>query len=350
MIERKKVLKPISTSTRIETLDYLRGFALMGILLVNILPLLNVGQAEIGTANWYMSRLLELTVEARFYVIFTFLFGVGFYLFLSRAIEKGYNGYILFVRRLVVLLAIGFVHQKFHSGEALFLYAIAGFILLPFYKLKPKTNLFLSLALILPAAFLGGKVLLIAPLFLLGLAAGQYKVFQKLSESKSAIRKYHVISFVLAVFGIFIQFRLMPVQPILSIDADSPASVIWSMQIYQATAAFVGLLVALFYVTTIVRALQHPFLKTLLRPLRAYGQMALTNYLGQTVIVLLASKYFNLFGILGSIQTTLLCIGIYIIQMLFSMIWLSYFRMGPMEWVWRILTYWTIPAIRSTKI
>ncbi|WP_235561135.1 DUF418 domain-containing protein [Bacillus sp. FJAT-28004] len=340
-------MNPISVNTRIETLDYLRGFALIGILLVNILPLLNVAPAEAGTANWYMSRLLDLMVESRFYVIFTFLFGVGFYLFLSRAIEKGNNGYILFIRRLIFLLVIGFVHQKFHPGEALFLYAIAGFILLPFYKLNAKINLIIALATIIPAAFLGGKLLLILPLFLLGLAAGQYKVFQRLTESKSAIRKLHLIAFVVAAIGFYIQLRLIPEQIFMVIEEGSSSSEIIAMQIYQGTAEFVGLLIALFYVTTLVRAVQHSFMRTLLKPLSAYGQMALTNYLGQTVIVLLAGKFFNLNGMLGPIQTTLLCIGIYFIQMLFSMIWLSFFRMGPMEWIWRIATYWTIPTIRN---
>jgi len=342
-------LKPISVNTRIETLDYLRGFALIGILLVNILPLLNVATAEAGTANWYMSRFLDLAVESRFYVIFTFLFGVGFYLFLSRAIKKGNNGYILFIRRLIFLLAIGFVHQKFHPGEALFLYAIAGFILLPFYKLKPKINLIIALTTIIPAAFLGGKLLLIVPLFLLGLAAGQYKVFERLTESKSAIRKLHVISFILAVVSVYIQLRLLPEQTFMVVDESSTSYDMLIMQLYQGTAVMIGILVALFYAATVVRAVQHSFMRTLLMPLRAYGQMALTNYLGQTAIMLLAANFFNLSGMLGPIQTTLLCIGIYIVQMLFSMIWLSYFRMGPIEWIWRIATYWTIPPIRNLE-
>lgn len=342
-------MNPISGKKRIETLDYLRGFALIGILLVNILPLLNVAPAEAGTANWYMSRFLDLTVESRFYVIFTFLFGVGFYLFLSRAIEKGNNGYLLFIRRLIFLLAVGFVHQKFHPGEALFLYAIAGFILLPFYKLKPKINLIIALALILPAAFLGGKLLLILPLFLLGLAAGQYKVFQRLAESKPTIHKLHWISFALAAVGVFIQYRLLPEQNVMVIEEGSSSSEMIAMQIYQGAAAFIGLLVALFYVTTLVRAVQHPVIRTLLKPVSAYGQMALTNYLGQTIIVLLAAAFFNLNGMLSPIQTTLLCFGIYIIQMIFSMIWLSFFKMGPMEWIWRMATYWTIPAIRNER-
>jgi uncharacterized protein len=273
---------------------------------------------------------------------FTFLFGVGLYLFLSRAIEKGNNGYILFIRRLIFLLVIGFVHQKFHPGEALLLYVIVGFILLPFYKLKAKINLIIALVTIIPAAFLGGKLLLI-----LGLAAGQYKVFQRLAESKSAIRKLHLTAFVMAAIGFYIQLRLIPEQIFMVIEEGISSSEIIAMQIYQGTAAFVGLLIALFYVTTLVRAVEHSFMRTLLKPLSAYGQMALTNYLGQTVIVLLAGKFFNLNGMLGPIQTTLLCIGIYFIQMLFSMIWLSFFRMGPMEWIWRIATYWTIPAIRN---
>lgn len=61
---------------------------------------------------------------------------MGFYIFISRAIAKGKNGYVLFLRRLVALFIFGLIHQMFQPGEALALYAICGLIVLPFYKAK----------------------------------------------------------------------------------------------------------------------------------------------------------------------------------------------------------------------
>lgn len=123
---------------RIDELDYIRGFALLGIILVNILALLNIKIPDPSTVDASYQRFLYLFVEGRFFSIFSFLFGVGFYIFISRAIAKGKNGYVLFLRRLVALFIFGLIHQMFQPGEALALYAICGLIVLPFYKAKKK--------------------------------------------------------------------------------------------------------------------------------------------------------------------------------------------------------------------
>ena len=92
------------TNKRIDELDYIRGFALLGIILVNILALLNIKIPDPNTVDASYQRFLYLFVEGRFFSIFSFLFGVGFYIFISRAIAKGKNGYVL--RRLVALFIL----------------------------------------------------------------------------------------------------------------------------------------------------------------------------------------------------------------------------------------------------
>ena len=77
------------TNKRIDELDYIRGFALLGIILVNILALLNIKIPDPNTVDASYQRFLYLFVEGRFFSIFSFLFGVGFYIFISRAIAKG---------------------------------------------------------------------------------------------------------------------------------------------------------------------------------------------------------------------------------------------------------------------
>ncbi|EOO27506.1 hypothetical protein IIU_05887 [Bacillus cereus VD133] len=121
---------------RIDVIDYLRGFALMGILLINIFDLLNIKLPSPHSIDTSYQRLLLIFVESRMYTIFTFLFGMSFYIFITRAKEKSNNGYLLFIRRLIILSIIGNIHITFFPGEVLALYARWGFFLLPFYKVK----------------------------------------------------------------------------------------------------------------------------------------------------------------------------------------------------------------------
>lgn len=335
---------------RIDTLDYLRGFALIGIALVNVLTLLKVDSGAPGSADRYWFVLLNLTVEGRFYAIFSFLFGIGFSIFLSRAKEKGARGNVLFIRRLLVLLVMGIVHQPFHPGEALLPYAVFGFMLLPFQKLKPAVNMTIALVLLVPAAFYGGKLLLVLPLFLLGLAAGQYGVFVHIRQHLRGIRSIQYVTGALSAIGLVLQLLWMPAQPGMAIvDEGTRVSLMSRLADYSFIQTMTGLVMAAFYITTLIRALQSERVRRWLRPLQAYGRMALTNYLGQTVLLLMAGSLFGWSGNLGVVQTTLVCIGMYTVQMAFSMLWLSWFRMGPLEWCWRLLTYGKLPEMRKAR-
>ena len=102
-------MQPIELNKRIDTLDYLRGFALLGIILVNIPALLWIKTPDTSIDIAY-NRFLILFVEGKFFSIFSFLFGVGFYIFISRAMAKNNNAYLLFIRRIIILLLIGLVH------------------------------------------------------------------------------------------------------------------------------------------------------------------------------------------------------------------------------------------------
>jgi uncharacterized membrane protein YeiB len=119
-------MKTEINNNRIDILDYLRGFALIGILLVNAPFLLKMDSPSPNSIDASYQRFLYLFVEGRFFTIFTFLFGIGFYIFITRAKAKNYNAYLLFIRRLVVLLAIGCIHIMFNPDEALAAYAVLG--------------------------------------------------------------------------------------------------------------------------------------------------------------------------------------------------------------------------------
>lgn len=130
-------LQPTDNNKRIDTLDYLRGFALLGIILVNIPALMWIAPPQFASDIAY-SHFLTLFIEGKFFIIFSFLFGIGFYLFLSRAMARNDRAYVLFSRRLLILLLMGIIHFFFQPGEALTVYAIFGFLALPFIKCGKK--------------------------------------------------------------------------------------------------------------------------------------------------------------------------------------------------------------------
>ncbi|MGM2853494.1 DUF418 domain-containing protein, partial [Bacillus cereus group sp. Bce028] len=96
-------------------------------------------QAGYSGTDKVIRLLIDLFIQAKFYTIFAFLFGVGFYIFIKNAEAKGYSMYKLFSRRLCILLLFGLLHFIFlWYGDILHAYALAGFILLFFYKRSTK--------------------------------------------------------------------------------------------------------------------------------------------------------------------------------------------------------------------
>ncbi|EEK76592.1 DUF418 domain-containing protein [Bacillus cereus] len=336
------------TNKRIDELDYIRGFALLGIILVNILALLNIKIPDPNTVDASYQRFLYLFVEGRFFSIFSFLFGVGFYIFISRAIAKGKNGYVLFLRRIVALFIFGYIHQMFQPGEALALYAICGLIVLPFYKAKKEVNLVIGLILTIAFSIIAFKELLPLGLILLGLAAGQYRVFENLSKNIKKVAIFTGVMLVLSVIAVWYQYSLVPEIPFTNMILEGVSDPnIEAANAFIKTGIMVGPILSAFYVGLLILLLQVKVVQTLLAPLKYYGRMALTNYIGQTAMILIAGSVFNFAGNLTYMQTLYVCIAIYAIQIVFSVIWMKIFKMGPLEWIWRVITYWTVTPLKK---
>lgn len=335
-------LKPTESAKRIESLDYLRGFALLGIILVNILPLLAVKVPEQGTADAYYQRFLFLFVEGRFYTLFSFLFGVGFYLFISRANAKGKNGYVLFLRRVTALFILGWFHVKFHPGEALTVYAVTGLLLLPFYKVKKEINLAIGLILLIAISVMAFKLFMVVPLMLLGITAGQYHLFEGVAGKIKRAVIFTALLLVVSAAGLIFQYQHVPAAPFGFYTGVDEVT-------YQflSIGIMIGPLVSALYVGVLILLLQFQFVQKLLSPLKSYGRMALTNYIFQTVFIYLAGYLFNLFDSLTYLQSLLVCLTIYVIQLIYSVVWLRLFQFGPLEWVWRVVTYLEVPPMRK---
>ncbi len=391
-------MTPIQPAQRINEIDIIRGFALFGILMVNMsffkypvfferFPSL----AEPGlqqAAAW----LIQLLFTGKFYAIFSFLFGLGFYIFMERTEAKGLQVVPLYRRRLLVLLAIGFVHLFFvWSGDILFTYAIAGFILMKFRN-KPIVSIrkwiagFFIASLLLhftfglvnglgelfmaekyaliigelsqtafilyskgsfsqlllfrlvneiPSIFVSFIVTIPAVItfFLCGLYAGRIGVFKNIEKNLPFIKKVRNVGFPVGIILLIVYFLID--KEILALGILFKSAFLSSLN-YAAS-----MFIFTFYVSSIILLLRRDACKKVLNPLAATGRMALTNYIGQSVICTLLFYGFGL-GLYGKVSITegiSITVAIYLFQVIISNLWFTKFRYGPLEWFWRMLTY-----------
>lgn len=178
-------LAPISRPERIEVIDVLRGFALFGILLVNMAPFsssvyefLDHAMRWPGLADQVAALAIRFFAENKFYSLFSMLFGLGLTIQMARVEERGGHFVPLYIRRLLVLLVFGLIHAYvFWVGDILTIYAVLGFLLLLFRKAKPKTLLIWSvIVLLIP------RLLYIGFAGLFALASGVPEVAEAIAE------------------------------------------------------------------------------------------------------------------------------------------------------------------------
>jgi len=209
--------------------------------------------------------------------------------------------------------------------EAIIVYLQGSFWqLVAFRALNELPYVLLSLLIWIPA---------VLAFFLCGFYVGKKGVFKDIPGHLALLRK--IISRGLPL-GIFFLLLYLLVE-----------TGIWpvSLLVRPALLAAFNYLASIFifpsYIAIILLVLQGPFCKKLLTPLAAAGRMALTNYLMQTLLSVFVFYGFGL-GLYGAVTVTvgiLLTIGIYVIQVIWSNLWLRKFLYGPMEWFWRVLTY-----------
>lgn len=392
---------PISLQERIEILDVLRGLAVCGILIGNMQWFSGYGMmppvlaAQSPVADRVTHFLVHFFVEGKFYSIFSFLFGFGFALQIARAEERGDTKASLFKRRLFWLLVIGLAHAYLlWAGDILSIYALMGFLLILFRKKTNESLLKWALVLlaipiltyivlyVLFVAFAppgtaamvdaaqldmwndairkvpqSGYVQIISDynlhyvvgryaslilemrppkilaMFLLGLYAYRRGFFQNLSNHQTLIRRVLVYGLVLGLVGNIAFAALAGSEAVIP---PSPAGIVGVISYAFGVPAL-----ALFFMALVATLWQKAAWRRLLAVLAPVGRMALTNYLLQTIIcVLIFYGYgFGQFGRVGALTATLIALGIFLFQILMSALWLKHFRYGPMEWIWRQLTY-----------
>ena len=142
-------LAPITSGDRIQALDSIRGFALLGILLMNIEGMVGPLMASIsgvdplltGADRW-VDTAIYLLVQGKFFPLFSMLFGMGFAIMLARAQAAGRPFVAVYLRRVLALLAIGLAHALLvWSGDILVTYALMGLVMLLFFRGTPQSRL-----------------------------------------------------------------------------------------------------------------------------------------------------------------------------------------------------------------
>lgn len=394
-------------------MDVLRGVALFGVFLMNLVgfgssqimatehQLMSLPTAPLDFTLFDVLRWL-FTDKAN--TVFAFLFGLGFALQLERLEGRGIDFEALYKRRLTVLLIIGVIHFFFvWTWDILHLYALAGFLLLPLRRLSNRQLLIAGLLL---AAFGRTAVKTLAefgtPGSWSGLPGGyedaDVLLRQQISESGDYFRLVGnffdwvfvdyiasgmILGWLAYALGRFLigawvgrhgwvarapdylrGWRLLmrvalPLGLVLDGFATMLAHASWLPEwehrefLSDALHLLAVPVLAAGYVAGIVVAFQGSVGRRLLTPFASVGRMALTNYLTQSLVI-----GFVLFGVgpglalAGKIGTTGLfgiVVVAFIAQVVLSGWWLRRFAYGPVEWIWRALTYGNMPSMRIKR-
>jgi len=353
--------------------------------------------------TWPADGILGLSelvfVKGKFYSLFSLLFGIGFSIILVRNEQKGINPLKIFYRRLFILLLIGAGHLfLLWEGDILFLYALIGFVLPLFRKCADKTLLIWAVALIAspvlidcfnimfhfqPGDFLeaiaksidhktgvppddsyaqylykegsgwkewrnwqasgwawrysyildSNRIPKVLGMFLIGLYAGRKMIYTNLEQYKPLFKR-------LRKWGFIIGIPCSLAMAWFEIDDKSIPKPMGLLDTFFYATSVVPLSLA--YVSAICLLWIKTKGNTKWKVLAPVGRMALTNYLMQTTlgIIIFYGVGFGLGGHIGPTLFIPIAIGIYILQILFSNWWFKYFNYGPVEWIWRQLTYW----------
>lgn len=403
-------LSPVKPAARFVVLDALRGFALIGICMANFpeFSLYTFQPAEVASAmpsaaaDRVTRFLLYLFVDGKFYTLFSLLFGLGFSIILSNAHRRGNSGLPVFYRRMTALAMIGALHLMFvWSGDILLLYALLGMVLPLFRNASGRVLLMASaFCLLLPVVidlsvelagislsapvvdaqwrvcadygitrdnfgywlrdaesygqvfqFLlqgalvrvqefvdGNRYFKVLGLFLMGFYIGRSRIYADIAANGRLLRRVVAYGFAIG----------LPLSCLYALDCMAGYrfgmtvhTVVYTVSVYPLGFAYAAAFCLLYE--------RQPRL-ALWRWLAAPGRMALTNYIGQSVM---GAALFYGIGLgwgagVGLLDTEVIVVAVLAVQAVFSHVWLGFFRFGPLEWLWRMLTYGKYFALRRS--
>jgi uncharacterized protein len=393
---------PITSPERILDLDILRGMALFGILAANMRGFSAPIEVYFDTGRWFhlasdqwTQVFIDTFIQRKFVTLFSFMFGMGFAVQLMRAQAKGARFLSFYPRRLAALALFGLIHGiVIWSGDILLTYAITGTLLLFFRNRSQQTVLrWVCWILGVPSLVMTGFALARAfglrkpgvdefdpakitqiihvyasgslpailkqnwiewvhelqsqafsiyalSLFLFGLWVVRAGILEHLEDYTATSKR---ICKVCLPVGLVLNFAQALI-PIYYIHFPRPTFIGWADNILQIYA---GPVLSMGYATGLAVLLQNATWRRRLTPFAAVGRTALTNYLSQSVICVIFFRVTHLYGVWGPAWDLLPTMVLFGIQILISNWWLEHYRFGPIEWLWRGLTYGSLPPLRK---
>jgi len=378
---------PIQPRERTIIVDVLRGFALFGVLLGNFSGMLsnNVPESIINAHATSFDRLFNLLhdifIQNKFMTLFSILFGYGFGVIMERLEKKNINSTRFFLRRMLWLFVFGCVNLALWNGDILHVYAMTGIFLLLFRKQSTTFILRSSIffIFIIPSAirfyqfyfnsysvnesdvlqgyyqaYKFGSLTDVTLInyksypsqwiytwvewrdmsetlgrFLLGYYVLRRQLLVNLSNNILLIRTAWKWSLIISIFYI-------PLQALVNNDLISvPRPFVYPL------LKFGTLSMTIFYATSIIQFFYVGRATVLFQRFRNLGCMTLTNYLVQTILYVIIFYHLG-FGLLGEFSFSIVWLAsiiVYFLQAEFSGWWLKRFNYGPVEWIWRQLTY-----------
>lgn len=401
--------QPVTLGERIDSLDVLRGVAILGILLMNIVTFSMVLSAytnpsvynDLSGADWWTWLTLHLFVDQKFMTMFSVLFGSGVCIFMERATAKHHAAWKLQLSRMGWLLLIGLLHAYLiWYGDILVSYAVAGVVIALVRSWRPMTLLLVGIVVMLfvPILF-NSLVYLTVPYWPEDVIAQfQDTVNLESKENVAEISAYtgswldqlahripvslmmhilivpvyifwHVAGLMLMgmaaykwgilsatrstkFYGLMIAIGLLIGLPLVGagvwFNTQNDWDPIQGMFITSHWNAIGGPFVAAAWIGLVMLICKFGVLPAVRKALASVGRMALTNYIGQSVIcsVLFYGHGFGWFGQFERVELLYVVGAICAFQIVFSMLWLSRFRFGPLEWAWRSATYLRFQPLR----
>lgn len=343
-----------------------------------------------------------LFIEGKFYSIFSLLFGWGIAFQLKRGAANGIDAVPIVKRRLLIMLLLGALHLLIWTGDIVFFYALLGFIILPLRKFSNKTLLVTGVLLILsPIALYGLKMLFpalnypteklyetgtnittyfygemsrekymnlmhhgswfdqlkiniaeffyrygylfyvsriskVVGMFLIGYVIGRSDFYKNLQQNKKIV--YAIIGIGLVMGLVFNYLLASYMSSPEGGDYYNLQLSGWYLTIYYALGVAP---LALTYVGVMMLGFQTNLGSKLLQIVAPVGKMAFTNYIMHSLIgnFVFLGAGLDMMGQVGPVYFTLFGITVFIFQIIFSTLWLNHFQFGPVEWIWRSLTY-----------
>jgi len=397
---------PVSSADRILYIDMLRGMALFGILAANMrgfdAPSLVYGNIKPlfhGTADLIAQGFIDIFIQAKFVTLFSFLFGLGFAVQMSRAEARGARFLSFYPRRLAALALFGLIHGLLiWWGDILLSYALGGALLLLFRNKSNKVALwwagiiFSAPVLVmagfyiagifghipegmrakppdmvkihsvidiyahgtavqklhenlvvwkeeLPAVGFGGYAL---GLFLLGLWVWRSGMVERLGEYTPLLKKVCAVCLPLGLAGMVFVYE---------VDAHHVPGSKFTFALFLARAFYFPFahVMSAGYAAGLAVLIQNDTWKRRFTPFAAVGRMALTNYLTESVVCTVFFYSTGLYGRVGPAWGLVPTVVLYGAQVVFSNWWLASHRFGPMEWLWRGMTYGKFPSMRKEE-